>query len=130
MVAFLNICRKRRISVISSSQWNMSLVSTFWVIWRKVIHTCEAPDFWRLHKNMSCMFPLMWKTLGNVFLRYRRVSFSYFPNTALNHRGCPPIPQNFCESYYSIQFKSDATSKMEFLWQKTSWKMLLHRTSS
>ena len=54
----LNICRKFRISVISSSQWNMSLVSTFWVIWRKVMSTREAPDFWGLHKNRNCGCPL------------------------------------------------------------------------
>ena len=60
MVVFLtlNICRKLRILEISSSQWNMSLVSIFWVIWRKIMHTCKAPDLWGLHKNMNCAFPL------------------------------------------------------------------------
>ena len=65
MVVFLtvNICRKLRISVISSSQWNISLVSIFWVIWRKVMYTREAPNFGGLHKNMNCVFPLntKWK---------------------------------------------------------------------
>ena len=60
MVVFvtLNIWSKLRISVISSSQWNMFSVKTFWVIWRKVMHTCEAPNYWGLHKNMNCAFPL------------------------------------------------------------------------
>ena len=60
MVVFLtrNICRKLRISVISPSQWNMSLVSIIWVIWRKEMSTCEGPDFWGLHKNMNCAFLL------------------------------------------------------------------------
>ena len=22
------------------------------------MHTCEAPDYWGLHKNMNCAFPL------------------------------------------------------------------------
>ena len=60
MVVFLtrNICRKLRISVISPSQWNMSLVSIIWVIWRREMSTCEGPDFWGLHKNMNCAFLL------------------------------------------------------------------------
>ena len=60
MVVFLtlDICRKLTISVITSSQWIMSLVSIFWVTWRKVMQTCEAPDFWGLHKNKNCSFPL------------------------------------------------------------------------
>ena len=33
--------------------------STFWVIWKKVMHTREAPDFLGLHKNMNCAFPLI-----------------------------------------------------------------------
>ena len=45
-------------SGIISSQWNMSLVSNLWVIWRKVIHTRRAPVFWGLHKKMNCAFPL------------------------------------------------------------------------
>ena len=48
-----------RISVILSSQWNMSLVRIFWVIWRKLMHTREVPDFWGLHKNLNCVFPLL-----------------------------------------------------------------------
>ena len=55
----LNICTKLKISVISSSQWNTSLVTIFWVIWRKVMHTCEAPDFWKLDKTMNSTFPLI-----------------------------------------------------------------------
>ena len=44
-------------------QWSvpaieMSLVSIFRVMWREVMHTHEAPDFWGLHKNMNCAFPL------------------------------------------------------------------------
>ena len=54
----LKICKKLRILVISSSQWNMSLGNIFWVIWRKVMHTREAHDFWGLYKNMNCAFPL------------------------------------------------------------------------
>ena len=59
MVVFLtlNICRKLRISVINSSQWNISLVSIFWVIWRKIMHTRDALDFGGLHKNMNWAFP-------------------------------------------------------------------------
>ena len=54
----LNICKKLRISVISSSQWNMSLGSIFWITWKKVMHTREAPDFGGLYQNMNCAFPL------------------------------------------------------------------------
>ena len=55
MVVFLtlNICRQLRISVICSSQYIMSLVGIFWVIWRKMMQTREVPDFWGLHKNMN-----------------------------------------------------------------------------
>ena len=55
MVVFLtlNICRQLRISVICSSQYIMSLVAIFWVIWRKMMQTREVPDFWGLHKNMN-----------------------------------------------------------------------------
>ena len=48
-----DICRKPRISLVTSSQLNMSLVN-----WRKVMQTCEALDFWGLHKNKNCAFPL------------------------------------------------------------------------
>ena len=40
----------------------MSLVSIFWVIWRNVMYTHEAHDFWGLHKNMNCAFPLKSRT--------------------------------------------------------------------
>ena len=58
MVVFLtlNICRRFRIWVISSSQWIMSSVSIFWVIWGKVTQTREATDSWGLHKNRNCAF--------------------------------------------------------------------------
>ena len=45
-------------SVPMGLHWNMSLVSIFWVMWIKVMHTREAPDFWELHKNTNCVFPL------------------------------------------------------------------------
>ena len=32
--------------------------------------------------------------------------------------GAPDTFQNFCESYYNIQFKPNATSKMEFFLTK------------
>ena len=70
LVAFLtvNICRKLRTSVISSSQWDISLVKRFWVIWRKAMHTRKALDFWGLHKNMNCAFP---SKLGKIKLLKR-----------------------------------------------------------
>ena len=33
-------------------------------------------------------------------------------------RGAPDTFKNFCESYYNIQFKPNATSKMEFFLKK------------
>ena len=46
----------------------MSLVSIFWVIWRKVMYICEEPGFWRLHKNMNCAFPLRrWYTVKLIW---------------------------------------------------------------
>ena len=36
----------------------MYLITIFRVFSRKVIDTHEAPDFWGLHKNMNCAFPL------------------------------------------------------------------------
>ena len=53
----LSICRKIRISVITSNQWNMSLACIFWVTWIKVMQNYEVPDFWGLHQNMNCAFP-------------------------------------------------------------------------
>ena len=47
------------------------LVSIFWVIWRKVMHTREAPDFWGLHKNMNCEFPLILVMSANHASRTR-----------------------------------------------------------
>ena len=40
----------------------MSLLRIFIVIWRKVMHTCEAPVFWGLHTNMNCPFLLTLNT--------------------------------------------------------------------
>ena len=66
----LNISKKLRISVINSSQWNISLVSIFWVIWGKVIQTREVPDFLGgrrgLHRNMNIAFPLKICLLNNM----------------------------------------------------------------
>ena len=78
MVIFLtlNICRKLSISLISSKQWNMPLVSTFWVIWRKVMHIREAPDFWELHKNMCCAFSLRISVNFNSFIYFERKIYS------------------------------------------------------
>ena len=74
MVVFLtlNSCRKLRISVIRPSQRNISLISIFWVIWRKVLHTREALNFGVLHKNMNCAFPLTLS--GRRPLSYRNQS--------------------------------------------------------
>ena len=36
----------------------MFLLSIFWVISVKVTYTREALDFWSLHKNKNCAFPL------------------------------------------------------------------------
>ena len=74
----LNICRKLRISVINSSQWNISLVN-----WGKVIHACEMPNFCGLHKNKNCEFPL----------RYNSKSSGCFTNTYSKSNSC---------SYYRI----------------------------
>ena len=60
-----------RISVIRSSQWNMSLVRIFWVIWRKVMHTREVPDFWGLHKNLNCAFPLCFGKIAYQVVKSR-----------------------------------------------------------
>ena len=58
------IHHKLRISVILSSQWNMSLVRIFWVIWRKLMHTREVPDFWGLHKIwIACFLYYLEKSL-------------------------------------------------------------------
>ena len=73
----LNICRKLIISVICSSQWNMSLVTTFWVIWRNVMHTCEAPEFWWLHKNINCEVPLssdQWMSIFTMWLGHMKMN--------------------------------------------------------
>ena len=50
-----------------------------------------------------------------IFGASRRVSFSYFPKIALDHRGAPPLNtfQNFRGSCYNIQFKPYAESEME-----------------
>ena len=40
-VLTLNICRNLWSSVISFREWNMSLVSIFWVIWRKRCRLAE-----------------------------------------------------------------------------------------
>ena len=71
VVAFLtlDICRNLRISVISSSQWNMSLVSIFWVIWRKVMPIREVPDFWGLHKKYELCVSFNMKNLGKCIFR-------------------------------------------------------------
>ena len=56
----------------------MSLVSTFWVNWRKVMHTRETPDFRGLHKNMNCAFPLKKSEVVRVSLICFRLSlYSY-----------------------------------------------------
>ena len=36
----------------------MSLVGIFLSYLKKAMHTREAPDFWGLHENMNCAFPL------------------------------------------------------------------------
>ena len=40
----------------------MSLLRIFIVIWRNVMHTCEALVFGGLHTNMNCTFPLTLNT--------------------------------------------------------------------
>ena len=40
----------------------MSLLRIFIVIWRNVMHTCEALVFGGLHTNMNCPFPLTLNT--------------------------------------------------------------------
>ena len=65
-----------RISVISSSQWIMFLVGIFWVIWQKMMQTCEALDFWGLHKNTNSEFPCIRTRLPRSAKRY----FSFQPS--------------------------------------------------
>ena len=58
MVVFLkiNIFRKLIITVISSNQWNVLVVSIFWVIWGNKLETHKSFDFWGLYKNKNCAF--------------------------------------------------------------------------
>ena len=44
------------------------------------MHTREAPDFWGLHKNMNCAFPL--KT---SFAQLGHWSLKYLKTTELTH---------------------------------------------
>ena len=37
------------------------------------MHTREAPDFWRLHKNMNCAFPLSISVVLFVLVKYENV---------------------------------------------------------
>ena len=63
MVVFLtlNICRKLRILMISSSQWNRCLVSTFELFEEKECTLVKSLIFAGYTKNMNCAFLLMFK---------------------------------------------------------------------
>ena len=78
MVAFLKlkICRKFIISVISSSQWVMSSVSTFWVIWGKVMKTHEAPDSWGVTQKYGLRVPLSGSMTQKAYKGYCQSVFS------------------------------------------------------
>ena len=117
MVVFvtLNICRKLR---ISSSQWNMSLVSTFWVIWRKVMHTREAPDFLGLHKNMNCAFPLRFIYISTI---QEEVNLIKNFNEKLDHRNFGWIP-NF-DSLHTWMITDSVCSVMRSM---ISWWFFFH----
>ena len=62
--------------MISPSKRNMSLISIFLVILRKVMHTnSEVPEIWGLDKNMNCAFS---------FVNYFRDISHHFSNVLPN----------------------------------------------
>ena len=84
----LNTCRKLWISVITSSQWNMYLVSIFWVIWGKLIETREALNFrgeggqGGLKKNTNYGFPL------SKFKLFKSKIIQFYYCSYLKDRNC------------------------------------------
>ena len=66
----------------------------------------------------------LWKC---IFRASRRVSFSYVPNSAPDHGGCPRIPIRIFVNHVPIFSSSPIqTSKMElFVTKKPSWELLL-----
>ena len=74
----LNISKKLRISVINSSQWNISLVSIFWVIWGKVIQTREVPDFLGGEEGVTQKYEYR-VSFKNLFVKqYEKISLYLF----------------------------------------------------
>ena len=62
-----------------------------------------------------------------IFRASRRVSFSDFPKTALDHVECPMIPFTIFEDYVTI-FNSNPKQHLKALWDKkkdNDWKLLL-----
>ena len=84
----LNTCRKLWISVITSGQWNMYLVSIFWVIWGKLIETREALNFrgeggkGGLKKNTNYGFPL------SKFKLFKSKIIQFYYCSYLKDRNC------------------------------------------
>ena len=67
------------------------------------------------------------KPLEIIFRASRRVSFSYFPNTALNNEGCPLIPLRIFIDHVTI-FSLNPMQHLRQLFvtkNGNSWELLL-----
>ena len=74
MIVFLklNTFRKLITAVISLSQWNVFVVGIFWIVWRNMLSTHEAPDLLGLHKGKQYAFSLnSWNEAVVGFFRFR-----------------------------------------------------------
>ena len=62
------------------------------------------------------------KTSENIFYSIQENEFFIISKIALDHGGASNTFQNFCGSFYNIQFKPYAASKMElFVTEKREW---------
>ena len=71
----LDIWRKLRILVISSNQWNISLVSISGIVWGKVMQIYKALNFLGLQRNMQ-------ETADNLIVRGK--IYFYIGHTFVN----------------------------------------------
>ena len=120
MVVFLtlNISRKFRTRVYSPSQWNVSVVSIFWVILGYVMLSSEVFDDKGLHKNKKCVFfNFLWYRnvrVGRCSISLLICSFRFHSNCWENtvYGNHSAFSKNYQLLAYTLLGLSDAVVKL------------------